>query len=111
MYSNLKLTWAAVIGASFLMAGCSNDDVAPIENITIVEEGSVKPAQKVESTQPTVILGSGGSMSEVLSRTFTNIVEPEKAKQVIVACSDLDTYEEQIVEAYKRGIVITVVDP
>ncbi|MDE5850936.1 MAG: hypothetical protein K2H38_12410, partial [Muribaculaceae bacterium] len=26
-------------------------------------------------------------------------------------CSDLDTYEEQIVEAYKRGIVITVVDP
>ncbi|MDE7409159.1 MAG: hypothetical protein K2N09_03950 [Muribaculaceae bacterium] len=111
MYSNLKLTWAAVIGASFLLAGCSNDDVSPIENITIVEEGTVKPVQKVESTQPTAILGTGGSMSDVLSQTFTNIVEPAKAKQVIVACSDLDTYEEEVVAAYKRGIVVTVVDP
>ncbi|MDE7350759.1 MAG: hypothetical protein K2N25_06805 [Muribaculaceae bacterium] len=111
MYSNLKLTWAAVIGASFLLAGCSNDDVAPIENITIVEEGNIKPAQKAESNQPTAILGSGGSISGLLSKTFNNIVEPEKAKHVIVACSDLDTYEQQIVEAYKRGIVITVVDP
>lgn len=111
MVSNLKLTWTALMGASFILAGCSNDDVAPIENITVVEEGSVKPAQKAESTQPTAILGTGGSMSGLLSQTFTNIVEPEKAKHVIVAFSDLDTYEEELVAAYKRGIVITVVDP
>ena len=111
MNSNLKLTWAAVIGASFILAGCSNDDVPPIENITIVEEGSVKPVQKVECTQPTAILGTGGSISGLLSQTFTNIVEPNKAKHVIVACSDLDTYEEDIVAAYKRGIIITIVDP
>ena len=50
-------------------------------------------------------------MSEVLAQTFTNIVAPEKAKHVIVACSDLDTYEAELVAAYQRGIIITVVDP
>ena len=99
-------------GASFMMAGCSNDnDIPPVENLTVVEAGGVKPVQKAESKQPTAILGSGGSMSEQLTRTFTNIVEPTKAKHVIVACADLDTYEEEIVAAYQRGIVITVVDP
>ena len=111
MDSNLRLTWAALIGASFLVVGCSNDDVPPVENLTIVEEGNLKPAQKAESTQPTAILGSGGSISGLLSRTFTNIVEPEKAKHVIVACGDLDIFESELVAAYQRGIVITVVDP
>ena len=109
---NKKILLAAFAGASFMFAGCSNDSVvSPVENLTVVEEGSVKPAQKVESTQPTAILGSGGSISGQLSQTFTNIVEPDKAKHVIVACSDLDVYEEEIVAAYKRGIVITIVDP
>ena len=111
MDSNLKLTWAALMGASFILTGCSNDEVPPIENITIVEEGGARPAQKAESTQPTAILGKGGSISGLLSQTFTNIVEPDKAKHVIVACSDLDAYEDEVVAAYKRGIVITVVDP
>lgn len=74
MVSNLKLTWAALMGASFILAGCSNDEVSPIEDTTIVEEGSVKPAQKAESTQPTAILGTGGSISGQLSQKFTNIV-------------------------------------
>ena len=111
MNSNLKLTWAALMGASFILAACSNDNDLTINDLTVVEEGGVKPSQKAESTQPTAILGKGGSMSGLLSQTFTNIVEPEKAKQVIVACSDLDAYEEEIVAAYKRGIIITVVDP
>ncbi|MDE7345826.1 MAG: hypothetical protein K2N48_03680 [Muribaculaceae bacterium] len=111
MDSNLKLTLAAGIAVLFMLAGCSNDDVSPIENITIVEEGGIKPAPKAESTQPTAILGTGGSISGLLSQTFTNIVEPQKAKHVIVACADLDTYEEELVAAYQRGIVITVVDP
>ena len=112
MDSNLKLTLAALTATSFILTGCSNDnDVPPIENITVVEEGGVRPVQKAESTQPTAILGTGGSMSGLLSQTFTNIVEPEKAKHMIVSCADLDTYEEELVAAYKRGIVITVVDP
>ena len=109
---NKKILLAAFAGASFLFAGCSNDnDIPPVENLTVVEEGSVKPVQNVESTQPTAILGSGGSISGQLSKTFTNIVDPNKAKHVIVACSDLDAYEEEIVAAYKRGIIITIVDP
>ena len=112
MYSNLKLLFTVVAGASVMLAGCSNDnDIPPVENLTVVEEGSVKPAQKAESTQPTAVLGSGGSISGLLSTTFTNIVEPDKAKHVIVACEDLDTYEAEIVAAYQRGIVITIVDP
>lgn len=109
---NKKLLWAAFAGATFMFTGCSNDnDIPPVENLTVVEAGGVKPVQKAESNQPTSILGSGGSMSEQLSRIFTNIVDPEKAKHVIVACSDLDIYGEEIVAAYQRGIVITVVDP
>lgn len=111
MDSNLKLLGTLFAGASFMLVGCSNDKDLPIENITIVEEGSAKPAHKAESTQPTAILGTGGSISGLLSQTFTNIVEPDKAKHVIVACSDLDAYEEVLVAAYKRGAVITVVDP
>lgn len=95
-----------------MFVGCSNDnDILPVENLMVVEGGSVKPAQKSESTQPTAILGTGGSISGLLSQTFTNIVEPDKAKHVVVACSDLDAYEEEIVAAYKRGIIITIVDP
>ena len=112
MDSNLKLLWAAFGVASFMFAGCSNDnDIPPVGNITIVEEGGVKPAQKAGSTQPTAILGSGGSMSGQLSQTFTNIVAPEKAKHVIVACAEMDVYKEELVAAYKRGAVITVADP
>ncbi|MDE6741079.1 MAG: hypothetical protein K2J58_01980 [Muribaculaceae bacterium] len=111
MNSNKKLLWVALTGASFMFTGCSNEKDLTIDNLTVVEEGSVKPAQKAESAQPTAILGKGGSMSGQLLNTFTNIVEPNKAKHVIVACSDLDAYEEELVAAYKRGIVITVVDP
>ena len=94
-----------------MFAGCSEDKDLTIENLTVVEAGGVKPAQKAESTQPTAILGSGGSMSDQLSRIFTNIVDTNKAKHVIVACADLDAYEEEIVAAYQRGVVVTVVDP
>ncbi len=111
MDSNLKLFLTVITGASFMFSGCSNDKDLPIENITIVEEGNAKPAQKAESTHPTAILGTGGSISGLLSKTFTNIVEPAKAKHVIVACDELDTYKEELVDAYKRGIVITIVDP
>ena len=108
-----KLICIFVAGASCALIGCSGNDTKefPIENITIVEGGSIKPAEKVESTQPTAILGTGGSMSELLSQTFTNIVESDKAKHVIVACEDLDTYESEILEAYQRGIIITITDP
>ena len=111
MKPNKSLFYLLMAGASLIVAGCSNDDDLAIENITVVEEGSAKPVQKAESTQPTAILGSGGSMAQQLSETFTNIVEPAKAKQVIVACSDLDAYEEDLLAAYQRGILITIVDP
>lgn len=94
-----------------MLTGCSNDEASPIENITIVEEGSVKPAQKAESTLPTAILGNGGSLSDRISGIFTNQVEADKAKHVVVACSDLETYAEELQAAYQRGSVITVVDP
>ncbi len=97
------------IGVAMMFSGCSNDE--PIENISFVEEGNVKPAQKAESTQPTAILGSGGSISSLISQTFTNIVDVAKAKHVIVACSDLDAYKEEIQTAYMKGSVITVTDP
>ncbi len=111
MNANIKLFSTAIIGVS-LMAGCSSEeDNLPVENITIVDAGNVKPAQKAESTQPTAILGSGGSMSGQFSQTFTNIVEPQKAKHVIVACGDLDTYKEEVLAAYQRGAIITIADP
>ncbi len=94
-----------------MFSGCSDEEELPIENISFVEGGNVKPAQKAESSQPTAILGSGGSMSAVLAQTFTNIVEVGIAKHVIVACSDLDTYKEELQIAYKKGSIITVTDP
>ena len=111
MDSNLKLLCTVLAGASFIFAGCSEDNDSPVENITIVEEGNVTPVKKAESDQPTAILGSGGSMSQLLSQTFLNIVDADKAKHVIVACGDMDTYKEELQSAYKRGAVITIADP
>ena len=110
---NKKILLSVIAGASLILPGCSHDNDVnpPVENLTVVEEGSVKPAQKAESTQPTAILGSGGSMSGLLTQTFTNIVEPNKAKHVIVACADMDAYKDEILAAYQRGIIITIVDP
>ena len=50
-------------------------------------------------------------MSQLLSQTFLNIVDVDKAKHVIVACGDMDTYKEELQSAYKRGAVITIADP
>lgn len=98
-------------GAACMSTGCSNEKDFPIDNLTVVETGNVKPSQKAESTQPTAILGSGGSMSSQFSQTFTNIVELEKAKHVIIDSEDLDSYKEEVLAAYKRGAVITIVNP
>lgn len=113
MESTHKLFCIFAAGASFVLTGCSDKSTAelPIENITIIEEGNARPAEKVESSQPTAIFGSGGSMSELLTQTFTNIVEPNKAKHVIVACEDLDMYESELLAAYQRGCIITITDP
>ncbi len=111
MNSNLKVIFTLLASASFVFSGCSDEEDLPIENISIVEGGNVKPVQKVESNQPTAILGSGGSLSSIISTTFTNIVETAKAKHIIVACSDLDTYKEDLLTAYQKGSVITVTDP
>lgn len=111
MKPNQKLFCAVVAGASIVLSGCSKDKDLPFENLTIVEEGNVPTVEKAESKQPTAILGSGGSMAEVLKSTFTNIVPPEKAKHVVVACGELDECEAAVMAAYQRGAVITVVDP
>ncbi len=110
MSSNFKLFFSIVTLGAIMFSGCSNEDELPIENISIVEEGNVNPTQKAESNQPTAILGSGGSMSSILSQTFTNIVDVAKARHIIVACSDLDTYKEDLQTAYAKGSVITVTD-
>ncbi len=111
MNSNLKLLLTVVSAAGALVfSGCSSEE-EPIENISFVEEGNVKPSQKVENDNPTAILGSGGSMSSALSETFTNIVEVARAKHVIVAFSDLDAYKDDLQLAYQKGAVITVIDP
>ena len=111
MKPNQRLLFSFMAGAAFVLAGCSDKDNAPvITDFIVVEEGSAGPAEIVENTQPTAILGSGGSISGLLSSTFTNIVEVAKAKNVIVACSDMDAYEEELLAAYKRGAVITVTD-
>lgn len=111
MNSNLKLFFTLIAGTPFLFSSCSNnEDDLPIENISIVEEGNVKPAQIVESSHPTAIL-SGGSVSSIISQTFTNIVDVAKARHIVVACTDLDTHKEELKAAYQRGSVITVTDP
>ncbi|MDE7419708.1 MAG: hypothetical protein K2N35_05825 [Muribaculaceae bacterium] len=111
MNSNFRLFFSIVAVGAFMFSGCSNEKELPIENISVVEGGNVKPVQKAESNQPTTILGSGGSISSILSQTFTNIVDLSKARHVIISCTDLDTYKEDLLVAYKKGSVITVIDP
>lgn len=112
MNSNFRLFFGIMAVGAMMFSGCSdNEEELPIENVSFVEGGNVKPAQKAESTQPTAILGSGGTMSALLSETFTNIVDASRARHVIVACSDLDAYKDDILLAYQKGAIITVTDP
>lgn len=109
MKSSSILIGMAMTGAVLVLPSCGDKDY-PIEHVTIVEDG-VGPLQHAESNLPTALLGKGGSLSGKLSGIFTNQVEAGKAKHVVVACSDLDAYAEELELAYQRGIVITVVDP
>ncbi len=111
MNSNLKLFFSLIAGAPLIFSACSNEEDLPVENISIVQEGNVKPAQLVESSHPTAILGSAGSLSSAISQTFTNVVDVAKARHIVVACADLETYKDDIIAAYQRGSVITVTDP
>ena len=114
MNSDFKRLSFIALGISGLFVGCSDKDNGildlPIEDIEIVESGYTKNPVPVENKQATAILGSGGEMAELLKATFTNIVEANKAKHVIVALNDLEAYKEDVLKAYQRGILITVTD-
>ncbi len=111
MNSNFRLFFSIMAGGAIMFSGCSNEEELPIENISIVENGNVKPAQTPESNKPTAILGSGDAVASKLSQTFTNIVDVAQARHVIVSCDDLDTYKEELQTAYQKGAVITVTNP
>ncbi len=112
MNSNFRLFFGIMAVGAIMFSGCSDEEKElPIENVSIVEGGNVQAVKKVENDNATAILGSGGSMSSVLSQTFINIVEVDRARHIVVACDDLETYQEEIQMAYMKGAVITVIDP
>ena len=110
MRPNHKLLFSFIAGISIVLSGCGEKE-PPIKDMAVIEEGNVAPIHKAESTQPTAILGTGGSLKSLLSQTFTNKVEPEQARHIVVDFFDLDTYEAEISAAYQRGAMITVVNP
>lgn len=112
MKSNYLWLMVGLSSAGALFTGCSDKEnpVLPIENITIVEEGNAQD-NNIRSTIETAFLGSCGSLKGRLAQTFTNIVEADKAKLVFVDSKELETYKDDVLAAYQRGIILSIINP
>lgn len=103
----------AIGGVLLLMGNTScSDHQDPIQNEEF-ETVSPNPTEVMEVTvtQPAALLGDLGDAEEELLKSFTNIVEAERAKVIVVDSRSLDEYSELLSAAYRRGTLIAVFNP
>ncbi len=92
-------------------ASCS-DHHDPIQDEEFETITPTTPAvTEVTVTQPAALLGDLGDAQEELLQSFTNIVEPEKAKVIVIESRSLEEHSELLYDAYRRGALIAVFNP
>lgn len=102
--------WGSCVLAAF---ACSCDhNTEPVNDIYEI----VAPAAPSETPVVTVdyaaaILGNVGALEGPLSECLTNIVEPAKARLLVVASDAIEKYNDILTQAYNNGVLIAVVDP
>ncbi|MDE6669695.1 MAG: hypothetical protein K2K26_08455 [Muribaculaceae bacterium] len=103
----------ALSAAVLMVANTSCDDHHdPIQNEEFETVTPVSPEiAEVTVTQPAALLGNLGEAEEELLQSFTNIVEADKAKVIVVDSRSIDEYSELLINAYRRGALIAVFNP
>lgn len=95
---------------SFAAAGCSEKHDEDPGTVEILEPGSSDKITPVMITEPAALLGTASGAESVMAR-FTNIVSPDAAKVIVVPGSELSTYSETVMFAYRKGALIVVTAP
>ncbi|MDE6769254.1 MAG: hypothetical protein K2J78_05975, partial [Muribaculaceae bacterium] len=97
---------------SLSMPSCDNDNNIINEEFEVINPGTPGGTPVIEAVDsPTAILGNMGAAEEELKNCFTNIVDPQNAKVIIIESGSVEEYEEILSEAYSNGVLIAVFNP
>lgn len=111
---NILRSLTPAFGAAvFMVANTScSDHHDLIQNEEFETITPVAPdTMEVTVSQPAALLGDLGEAEEELCKSFTNIVEAEKAKVIVVDSRSIEEYSEVLTNAYRRGALIAVFNP
>ncbi|MDE6582643.1 MAG: hypothetical protein K2K47_08985 [Duncaniella sp.] len=109
---NLQSLTAALCAAIVLLAApsCDKDDNYNDEFEVISSGSSADEAEVEEVTLPTAIIDDAGVADEDLKKCFTNIVDPQAAKIILIDSRSIGEYESLLSEAYAKGVLIAVLN-
>ncbi|MDE6335019.1 MAG: hypothetical protein K2L34_00465, partial [Muribaculaceae bacterium] len=108
-----SLTLALCAGLVLLSTpSCDKNNDIINEEFEVIDPGNPAGKPVVEEVDvPTAIIGSLGAAEEELKNCFTNIVDPQDAKVIIIESGSVGEYEEILSEAYSNGVLIAVFNP
>ena len=97
---------------SLSMPSCDKDNNIINEEFEVINPGTPGGTPVIKAVDsPTAILGNMGAAEEELKNCFTNIVDPQNAKVIIIESGSVEEYEEILSEAYSNGVLIAVFNP
>ncbi len=108
-----SLTLALCAGLVLLSTpSCDKNNDIINEEFEVIDPGNPAGTLVVEKVDvPTAIIGSLGAAEDNLKNCFTNIVDPQDAKVIIIDSGSVGEYEEILSEAYSNGVLIAVFNP
>ncbi|MDE7396514.1 MAG: hypothetical protein K2M98_02180 [Muribaculum sp.] len=111
---NIQLFTSAVCAGILMltMPSCDKDNNVINEEFEVVTPGDGTDQPVVEKvTYPAAIIGNLGDAESELKNCFTNIVEPQDAKIILIESGSIDEYETMLSNAYDNGCLIAVFNP
>lgn len=111
---NLNTLTAVVCSGMMMLSlpSCNNDKDIVIDEFEIVNPGNSGASPELEEVSaPTAIIGQMGDAENDLRKIFSNIVEPDKAKVILIESGAINDNEELLSKAYEVGALIAVFNP
>ncbi len=108
------LYFTCVLGTATALSvsSCSkNDDIINEEFEDFDSSNKDLNQETIEVSFPAALIGNLGESEEDLRKSFTNIVDPQKAKIIVIDSRSINDNDEILLNAYNRDAIIVVLNP
>ena len=107
-----RISPALCAGLMLMAASSCEKEVVINEEFEIVSPADPAGGVTVEEvTAPTALIGNMGDAETLLRGAFTNIVDADAAKVIVIENESIKDFAETLAEAYKKGALIIVFNP